>query len=81
MKFRNLDIEGNCNEVWCSNDDAHIIATSPPAFCWSIDMPNAVHEHVRQQYEVAGEVNAQPLSETSHCLDAASHNGLIFIDA
>src|ERR1700740_2667923 len=78
LRYRNL--KGNGFKIICGDHNAHLPAWALPAFATAVDVPAAVHQHVREQDEISGKIDEEPLSSRFNSIHYASCQRRIFVD-
>ena len=58
-----------------------MITTTLPGFAGTINVPTSAHQHVREQNQIAGKINKQPLAAGFHFFDGSSDNAFVNIHA
>jgi hypothetical protein len=81
QEFRDRDVERYGREGIGLDCDTHLMAGSAPALAPAVDVPRAVHPHVRPQHERSGKLHQQVLAGGPDALDGAPGDRLVLVDA
>src|ERR1700742_1994546 len=79
LRYRNL--KGNGFKIICGDHNTHLLARALPAFAAAVDVPTAVHQHVREQDEITGKIDEEPLSSRFNTIHCATCQRRIVMDA
>ncbi len=74
-------VERDRDPVGGVDPDAHRLRAAPPALAVAIQMPRAVHAHVRAQDQIAAEHDQQMLAGGLALLDGAAGDRRVDVDA
>src|SRR3954468_3183765 len=81
QKFRDRQVEPYGLEPRRGNHAPHVTARLAPAFAGTVDVPAAVHAHVRAQDEITGKVHQQMFAGGADPRDGAAGDRGIFVYA
>ncbi len=81
VKFGDWHFEGDRQDFFGVDDDAHVVATATPLFARAVDVPTAAHKHVGEKNQVAGEINEGPFADGFYFFDSATSDGRVYFDA
>src|SRR4051794_26614774 len=81
QEFCNRNVEGHGHVRVGADHDAYLGEGGPPLFSWPVDVPAAVHAHVRVKHEISTEGHQEVLAARGHRFDDAPGDWPVIIDA
>ena len=79
--LRDRDVEAHGNKVFGRHNDPHRSAGPLPALAGAIDVPAAIHPHVRSQQQTATEFHQDVFPRRTHPAHQSSRDPVIVMDA